>query len=252
MIVGIEKKMKEAECPYCVKPNFIENATRGRATKIEVRLPFYTRQEKFWRSDLREYNATFATNVEKRREYLHTSFYGEDFEPRWRDFTVEVIGVEADEVIFPRDDDRVIPGPPTPFFFFASVAPDAVTPFRYQHFFIARITHRLSSVELIVHWWPTHGRRFKMLGSLIPEEANDDISVITEAMEFFRVETRGDPKLTEGDVVKAIQKLGDEATQVSVAKELGVTARTVQRWAARNGLQTWDEVKERYSSASVT
>ena len=244
--------MPQDACPFCENPNFLADAGRGRATKIEIRLPYYTRQEKFWRSDLREYNATVTTGVEKRGEYLHTSFYGDDFEPRWRDFTVEVLGVEADQVIFPRDDDRVISGPPTPFFFFTSVASDALTTVRYQHFFIARITHSLSSVELIVHWWPTHGRRFKMLGSLIPEEANDDISVITEAMEFFRVETRGDPKLTEGDVVKAIQKLGDEATQVSVAKALGVTARTVQRWAARNGLQTWDEVKERYSSASVT
>ena len=109
MIVGIEKKMKEAECLYCGNPDFIENATRGRATKIEVRLPFYTRQEKFWRSELREYNKTVTTDVEKRGEYLHTSFYGDDFESRWGDFTVEVIGIEARKPIFPRDDDRVIP-----------------------------------------------------------------------------------------------------------------------------------------------
>ncbi len=243
--------MTQVECPFCSNPDFLAAATKGRATKAEVRLPFHARQEKFWRSDLREYNTTVTADAEKRGEYLHTSFYGDDFEPRWRDFTVDVIGIEAGEPIFPRDDDRVIPSPPTPFFFFAASAFDALTPYRYQHFFIARITHRLSSIELIVHWWPTHGRRFQMLGSLIPEETNDDTNVITEAMELFRVETRGDPKLTESDVVKAIQKLGDEATQVSVASELGVTARTVQRWAARNGLLTWEEVKERYSSASV-
>jgi hypothetical protein len=243
--------MPQVECPFCSNPNFLAAATKGRATKIEVLLPFHARQEKFWRSELREYNKTVTTDVEKRGEYLHTSFYGDDFEPRWRDFTVDVIGIEAGKPIFPRDDDRVIPSPPTPFFFFASVADTNVAPFRYQHFFVARITHKLSNVEMIVHWWPTHGRRFKMLSSLIPEETNDDINVITEAMEFFRVETRGEPKLTESDVVKAIQKLGDEATQVSVASELGVTARTVQRWAARNGLLTWEEVKERYSSASV-
>ncbi len=243
--------MTQVECPFCSNPNFLAAATKGRATKAKVRLPFHARQEKFWRADLREYNTTVTTGAEKRGEYLHTPFYGDDFEPRWRDFTVDVIGVEANEVIFPRDSDRVIPSPPTPFFFFAPSAFDALTPYRYQHFFIARITHNLSNIELIVHWWPTHGRRFKMLSSLIPEETNDDINVITEAMEFFRVETRGEPKLTESDVVKAIQKLGDEATQVSVASELGVTARTVQRWAARNGLLTWEEVKERYSSASV-
>ncbi len=243
--------MTQVECPFCSNPDFLAAATKGRATKIEVLLPFHVRQEKFWRADLREYNTTVTADAEKRGEYLHTPFYGDDFEPRWRDFTVDVIGVEANEVIFPRDSDIVIPSPPTPFFFFAPSAFDALTPYRYQHFFIARITHNLSNIELIVHWWPTHGRRFKMLSSLIPEETNDDINVITEAMEFFRVETRGEPKLTESDVVKAIQKLGDEATQVSVASELGVTARTVQRWAARNGLLTWEEVKERYSSASV-
>ncbi len=237
--------MTQVECPFCSNPDFLAAATKGHATKAEVLLPFHVRQEKFWRSDLREYNTTVTTNAEKRGEYLHTPFYGDDFEPRWRDFTVDVIGIEAGEPIFPRDDDRVIPSPPPPFFFFAASAFDALTPYRYQHFFIARITHGLSNIELIVHWWPTHGRRFKMLSSLIPEETNDDINVITEAMEFFRVETRGAPQITKARLSQAIHTLGPTANQTEIARELGVTDRALRAWANKNlGLRNWRDVVE--------
>jgi hypothetical protein len=238
--------MPQDACPFCENPNFLADAGRGRATKIEIRLPYYTRQEKFWRSDLREYNATVTTNVEKRGEYLHTSFFGDDFEPRWRDFTVEVIGVEADEVIFPLDDDGVIPGPPTPFFFFASVAPDALTTFRYQHFFIARITHSLSNVELIAHWWPSHGRLFTMGGKLSAEYPNDDIERFRSAFDFFHRETRGSAKVTDADIKKVVTLLGPKATQKSAAKALNVSESTLEKWRQRRGVSTWREVLEGY------
>jgi len=104
-----------------------------------------------------------------------------------------------------------------------------------------------SGVESVTHWWPSHGIKTEVWNLGAP--ASGDL--LKKLINLFTPETRGAPKLTESDVVKAIQKLGDEATQVSVASELGVTARTVQRWAARNSLLAWEEVKERYSSVSV-
>ncbi len=241
--------MKEAECPYCGNPDFIENATKGRATKAKVRLPFHARQEKFWRSDLREYNTTVTTDAEKRGEYLHTSFYGDDFEPRWLDFTVDVIGIEAGEPIFPRDDDdRVIPSPPTPFFFFAASAFDALTPYRYQHFFIARITHKLSNVEMIVHWWPTHGRLFEMRGKIASQEPNDDIELFRSAFGFFQRETRGaEKKITDERVKRVLSKLGAEATQEGAAKALKVSGTALEKWRRRQGIESWRDVVNRYS-----
>ncbi len=237
--------MTQVECPFCSNPDFLAAATKGRATKAEVRLPFHARQEKFWRSDLREYNTTVTADAEKRGEYLHTPFYGDDFEPRWRDFTVDVIGVEANEVIFPRDSDIVIPSPPTPFFFFAPSAFDALTPYRYQHFFIARITHRLSSIELIVHWWPTHGRLFEMRGKLSAEYPNDDIELFRSAFEFFQRETRGTPQITKARLSQAIHTLGPTANQTEIARELGVTDRALRAWANKNlGLRNWRDVVE--------
>ena len=234
--------MTQVECPFCSNPDFLAAATKGRATKAKVRLPFHARQEKFWRSDLREYNTTVTTGAEKRGEYLHTSFYGDDFEPRWRDFTVDVIGIEAGEPIFPRDDDRVIPSPPTPFFFFAPSAFDALTSYRYQHFFVARITHKLSNVEMIVHWWPTHGRLFEMRGKIASQEPNDDIELFRSAFGFFQRETRGATKIDAAKVTQAIRSQGQRATQKKVAQAVGAADRTLRDWLVRNG-KTWKELK---------
>jgi len=240
--------MTQVECPFCSNPDFLAAATKGRATKAEVLLPFHARQEKFWRSHLREYNTTVTTDAEKRGEYVHTSFYGDDFESRWGDFTVEVIGIEAGKPIFPRDDDRVIPSPPTPFFFFAPSAFDALTPYRYHHFFIARITHGLSNIELIVHWWPTHGRLFEMRGKIASQEPNDDIEAFKTAFGFFQRETRGaEKKITDERLKRVLSKLGAEATQEGAAKALKVSGTALEKWRRRQGIESWRDVVNRYS-----
>jgi len=237
--------MTQVECPFCSNPDFLAAATKGRATKAEVLLPFHARQEKFWRSDLREYNTTVTADAEKRGEYLHTPFYGDDFEPRWGDFTVDVIGIEAGEPIFPRDDDRVIPSPPPPFFFFACVADTNVAPFRYQHFFACRITHKHTTAQLTVHWWPSHGRLFTMGGPLVSQEPNNDIEAFKTAFDFFQRETRGTPQITKARLSQAIHTLGPTANQTEIARELGVTDRALRAWANKNlGLRNWRDVVE--------
>jgi DNA-binding transcriptional regulator YiaG len=55
-------------------------------------------------------------------------------------------------------------------------------------------------------------------------------------------------KVTPGNLSRAIRKLGEQATQSAVAAELGVNARSLRKWATRYGMQTWDEVLERYQS----
>ncbi len=243
--------MTQVECPFCKNPNFIADAGKGRAKKISVLWPRWHLQGRFWREKLRkltdDYRRAASIVAEQRGESLRIVLEGEDFEERWRDFTVEVFGVEAAKPIFPRDSDRVIPGPPSPFFFFGSVADTNVAPFRYQHFFVARITHKLSNVEMIVHWWPTHGRLFTMGGKLSAEYPNDDIELFRSAFDFFHRETRGSAKVTDTEIKKVVALLGAKATQRNAAKVLNVSESTLEKWRQRQGISTWKEVVKSYS-----
>lgn len=235
--------MKSIECPYCAKPNLIDEARKGRAKKIEIVTPELGRGgHAFWREGVPRH----TLQAEQRGEYLRVVIGDEFFEDRWRGFTVELYGFEsASELGYPQAEERLWDLPPKPFFIIGS---NTQLDGSWQ-FLCCRITHQLSSMELIVHWWPTHGRLYKLAGSLPPAEANNQITIINDAFEFFRVESRGEPKVTEMEVFSAMHRLGSRATQAEVAKELNVTGRTLQRWASRNGFQSWEEVKDRYGAA---
>jgi hypothetical protein len=78
-----------------------------------------------------------------------------------------------------------------------------------------------------------------------------DVGVVKEALEFFREEERGKPKITELTLVKALRKLGGDATQVAVAHELDVNPRAIQKWTSRVGLKSWEDVKRRYERTKL-
>ncbi len=241
--------MTHVECPFCSNPNFLAAATKGRATKIEVLLPFHVRQEKFWPAATREYNARVKTDVEKRGEYLHTSFYGEDFEERWRDFTVEVFGIEsAGEIIYPRKSERAWDSPPTPFLFVESVFQGPNQDPLIRQFFACRITRKQTTAVLIAHWWPTHGRRLEIYSELDVMTPGSSIDAATAGLEFFKREARGAPKISEQAIKATIQKLGQRATQKAVAREIGVTEQGLDKWRSRRGMSSWQEVVSRYAA----
>jgi len=181
---------------------------------------------------------------------------GDLFEERWRDFTVEVFGYDSSDSQPPGrgDDEPVYHGPPGPFLFFAYAAEipgeyDRGT--RFRMFDACRITNRNSDFRLFAHWHLSHGRLIKTEGVLNFEDPNTDIEAFKTAFDFFQRETRGAPKITENDLVKAMQTLGEDATLTSVAKELEVTRQALQFWARRGGMESWEKVKERYSTALV-
>jgi hypothetical protein len=217
---------------------------RGRVKKIEIDMPLGRGRDRFWKRSV----PRDILEAEQRGDNLRIVFGDEYFEERWSGFTVELYGFESDDGIIypPRAEGRVWDEPPGPFFFLQSSGV-----FKIRHFLLSRITHELSSMELIVHWWPTHGRQFKLTGPLTPGDNNEDISIIGDAMEFFRVDLRGEPKVSEIDLVLTMRELGDSATQAEVASELKVSPRTLQRWIARNGFQSWDEYKDKFRPAEV-
>jgi DNA-binding transcriptional regulator YiaG len=89
--------------------------------------------------------------------------------------------------------------------------------------------------------------------SSIIDEREAEINHLKQALfEAFLTRSVGaPPKIPRDKLVKAIRELGDDATQAAVAKELGVDIRTLRRWAERNGMQDWQEVKAFYLSGGA-
>ncbi len=107
-----------------------------------------------------------------------------------------------------------------------------------------RITHE-SGLDSITHWWPSHGIKTEVWNLGGP--ASGDL--LKKIINLFMSETRGAPeKLSEAVVAKAVQRLGDRATQRAVARKLGVTPRALQLWAAKNNLGGWASMKKSYAA----
>jgi hypothetical protein len=100
-----------------------------------------------------------------------------------------------------------------------------------------------------VHWWPEHGFIVSIHGLDLEHYDQRTFTQINRVLKDFAVrgpERRGNPKITNITLIKALKKLGLEATQTSVATELEVTTRALQLWAGRNGLDGWSQVRSSY------
>jgi len=246
--------MTQTPCPYCSNPNYLEAFTKGRVKEIDVQLPIWARQGKFWRQDRpKGIDRPVTAPAKKSGNLLLMLLEGDLFEERWRDFTVEVFGYDSSDSQPPGrgDDEPVYHGPPGPFLFFAYAAEipgeyDRGT--RFRMFDACRITNRNSDITLFAHWHPSHGRLIKTEGVLNFEDPNTDIEAFKTAFDFFQRETRGAPKIKEVELVGAIRRLGTKATQAATAKEIGVSPQSLRQWAARKGIHTWSAVKSQYNS----
>jgi len=233
--------MTQVECPFCSNPNFLADASRGRLSKMSIFWPRYRLQEKFWKRRLLDrQGAPLSVWMEQRGDNLRIVLENDKFEERWRDFTVEVFGINT-------IGDRLREDPPGPFFFITtpSVFNGDEYEHHYLHFFACRITHKHTTAQLTVHWWPSHGRLFTMGGPLVSQEPNNDIEAFKTAFDFFQRETRGTPQITKARLSQAIHTLGPTANQTEIARELGVTDRALRAWANKNlGLRNWRDVVE--------
>ena len=98
-----------------------------------------------------------------------------------------------------------------------------------------------------MHWWPSHDLIFTVTGF----DPARDFQSLEQFLKLFKPETRGAPKISEVKLIEAIQRLEPHATQSAVAKDVGVTPRTLQRWASKIGLKDWDSVRRRYEPTVV-
>jgi hypothetical protein len=235
------KPMTQVECPFCSNPNFFADATKGRAKKIKLEWPRWRLKEKFWSEKLLKINDDYGrvtkAAAEQRGECIRIVLDGDNFQKRWQGFTVEVFGID-----YPRELERFWSIPPAPFLFATGVFQKSDQAPLVRQFFACRLTHQKSAAQLIVHWWPTHGRLFEMHGPLVSQEPNADIEAFKKAFDFFRRETRGAPKIDAAKVTQAIRSQGQRATQKKVAQAVGAADRTLRDWLVRNG-KTWKELK---------
>jgi hypothetical protein len=243
--------MNKDTCPFCADPNLLASFTEGDAEKVMVLIPVYMRQDRFWKKGkFKQAKYTVHAEAELRGDRLRMIFDEENFDARWRDFKVEVLGIQSvEEMFLPKNEDRVYYSPPPPFFFAMDVWQGNNQPFAYQQFFACRITHKDSDVSIFVHWWANHGRIMRVDSSLLPDTTNDTLAIIKAACDFFQREKRGDPKLSLELILDAHRRLGSKTTQRAIAGELKVSERALEKWRARQGMSSWRQVENWFNGS---
>lgn len=109
-----------------------------------------------------------------------------------------------------------------------------------------RITHAETGVIADAHHWPTHGLLITFR-HLPRNPTGDAIEAARRLLSFFTLDYRGAPKITPDLIMDAFEKLGGDASQTAIARELGVTQRALQMWAKREGKKSWEEMREDYA-----
>ncbi len=223
-----KQKMLATPCPYCTDPERYQGSLKGEVLndrKMEV-----ARIGKFWKRPV-EVGAMFVATSHDYDDHWQFKIPGKNFIDRFKNFSIDVVSFESEYSTW----------------HYASYAPLARLTANpdTRSFNVCRITHEKSPIIVEAHTWFNHHTMITVRGVPVGEFKSADLDVVQEAMEFFRTETRGEPKIDNISLVKALQKFGEKAMPKDVAKELGVGSSTLREWRARQGL-SWDELKERY------
>jgi hypothetical protein len=229
-------------CPYCSDLNIFEKAF---ATPIErSETAWLPRVRNIWRA------APDASNLIKLKEkevirgdYRIITVTGHDLAEQLDDFTIEILGVRfIEEPPFPPPDQFFKQG--------GEVHYDHHAKTEKQFWFlynIYRVTHSKTDLVVDVHWWPEHGRIVTIQDFSAAGASATEIQVINETLKLFRIETRGGIKITEERIRQVLAGSGPNLMQKDAARWLDVTENGLEKWRARRGISTWQEVIERFS-----
>jgi hypothetical protein len=228
-------------CPYCKNPDLLLPAKkpRGRGELYSV-----AKTGRLWDVALnRHVNYIRGPWVYDFGDHARAFFPAERFAPRFRAFSVEDVGVKL-KVLSVRRGERQAPPPKDP-------------SRHYARFWDARVVAHPSGLVMSVHSWLTpededgHGKLLRLTGQLLTgEAANDVIELAQSALDIFKRETRGAPKISQGRIMAAIRKQGARATQTATAADLGVSERAIRGWLRREGM-TWPEIKGKTFSSQL-
>ena len=251
--------MKEAECPFCASKGF-SSAVFNKSVGREVRTGAYLCADGKLRETQLHLEPVDADEVERwrrnrikpmslvpvyeiaRGKYKLIELSGQQLIQPLEKFKLQLIGVDLVEK----------PPVPPPFSFFTVMPLDWIDnkPTRWRIYYACRITREASSVEVLAHWWPSHGLLTSIQGFYPAPNSNEGLDKVMNALEFFQVETRGAPKIVEADLIKALKKQGQNATQKSIAKALQTSDRTLRDWLSRKG-KSWQEIKTESTNAQI-
>lgn len=231
------EKMLAASCPYCSDPKKFQRELVGKGR--EDHRTGIARIGKFWARD--DEGGMLVIPVYDHGDYFRLPIGSEHFIPRFKDFRLDIINFGADYSPWAFASNSLLFG--------LSAAPSDIARFNKFPFNVARVTHKKSAVVVDAHTWFSHGTVITV--HHVPKQLSSaDITVMREALEFFRPETRGAPKVKDAELFQAIKALGAGATQTQVAKRLGVSKSTVSEWLKRQGW-AWDELKRGYLEGRI-
>lgn len=227
-------------CPYCSQLERFQSPLGGEAEEGQTKVDnYFLTAGKFWKPDKRKPGTVLVSDYS---DHSRVDVNGRHFIKRFSAFHLQLIGFRYD-----YEASRYLEHWRTTFltstFFYGFLFPGP----EYIFFSIARLTHKRSGTIVDGHVWPTHGliitaRQFAG-GALTSEE----MRVVSEALEFFRLETRGAPKLDRVALGQALGKLGPDATQKEVARALEVSPSTLREFQRRESAgMNWDELKRLY------
>jgi hypothetical protein len=232
------QKMLETPCPYCSDPQRFQGPL-GTSSGEEITHNI-AKVGKFW--NRAEGDAIMLpVKAKLYGDRWRMLISGKHFINRFKDFNLEILSFKSEFSPWSL---------PPPFYLLALTAGPPES-YRGTRFNVCRITHQKSPIVVDAHkWWSHEGAEISIYK--FPKElVSVNINALKEAMEFFRPETRGAPRFSTADLVEAIKKFGGSATLTAVAKELGVTRQALQFWARRSGMESWNEVMEKYKDVEI-
>lgn len=229
--------MLATPCPYCSDPAAHQRKLKGRGRKDHE--TGYARIGKFWSRD-DEGGMVVLTSYDH-GDYFRVPVDGERFIQRFKDFHLDIIS-------FPATSSPFFWASYSPLFLYDAAPSDLARRNKFG-LNVSRVTHKKSAVVVDSHTWFNHDSLLTV--HHIPKKISSfDITVMQEALEFFRPETRGAPKVKDAELFQAIKALGAGVTQTQVAKRLGVSKSTVSEWLKRQGW-AWDELKRGYLEGRI-
>ncbi len=223
------QEMLDAPCPYCSNPKKFQRKLDDKGR--EDHKASIARVGKFWKRSNADKMLTVASF--DHGDYFRIPIGGKHFIKRFKNFELDILGFEARYSAWAFASDSLL--------FNLTTAPGDIA--RHSNFSlnVARVTHKKCSVVIDAHTWFSHGTILTV--HHVPKELSSmDINVIQEALEFFRPETRGAPKIKRAEMWKAIDRLGEGVTQKQLAAELSVGESTVRDWLKREGME-WPTLK---------
>lgn len=243
-------------CPFCERPDLLDPPTKTKG-KAEF-YPVVPTVGRFWKRDEGgdvptggELRGAGLTPARRDGDRFITDIPAAWLAERFEGFTVRLVGVDSHWLTEP---------PPAPFanaILRANGGPGGVVwnpeyPLSRHTTFSGVLIER-GGVRVKAHWWPSHGWRVEVhadLATAPAEDRNADLQAAADALEFFRLETRGGVKITDGALRLIFSRR--RPPQTEVAELLGVTVRGLDKWRKKRGFESWRAMVEHFAQGPST